>query len=39
VTLEEESIKNSSLLTEIEELKENIIKINLDHQEHISQLR
>ena len=39
LTLEDVKIKNSILLTEVEELKENIFKMNLEHQENISELR
>lgn len=36
---EETNIKNNSLQTEIEELKENIVKMNLENQQNLTRLR
>lgn len=36
---EETNIKNNSLQTEIEELKESIVKMNLENQQNLTRLR
>lgn len=36
---EETNIKNNSLQTEIDELKENIVKMNLENQQNLTRLR